>query len=271
MSDAAPFAVKIGSRAGIAPLLLVLACRDAVAPVSDAGPSCPGPDCELDAARGDGRPDRSVEDASADVSFLGDDAEPDDASLADDVDGGRSDASACLVGSGVSSSLGEPVFTGSLFDISDWYQSSSCGRMAGADAVHAWRAPSAGVYRFQAFVRVRYLCCGNPVSEYDEWMLLTLLRGPDCASTDVAACGDRSGALSRLEAGEDVVVVGSSQYSEINRDCSVGDCLMAADYQISITECVPACSSTRPCGDDGCLGSCGTCAAAERCESGTCQ
>src|SRR5688500_164038 len=34
--------------------------------------------------------------------------------------------------------------------------------------------------------------------------------------------------------------------------------------------CVPVCSATRVCGDDGCGGSCGQCAANDTCQSGSC-
>jgi hypothetical protein len=34
--------------------------------------------------------------------------------------------------------------------------------------------------------------------------------------------------------------------------------------------CVPQCEATKPCGDDGCGGSCGGCAANEACQSGSC-
>jgi hypothetical protein len=35
--------------------------------------------------------------------------------------------------------------------------------------------------------------------------------------------------------------------------------------------CKPTCAATKPCGPDGCRGSCGSCQAPETCESGTCQ
>jgi hypothetical protein len=35
--------------------------------------------------------------------------------------------------------------------------------------------------------------------------------------------------------------------------------------------CVPQCEATKPCGDDGCSGSCGTCAVDETCQNGTCN
>ncbi|MCC7384673.1 MAG: hypothetical protein IT384_22685 [Deltaproteobacteria bacterium] len=249
--------------------LLAASCRDA-APLSvDSGEACPSGSCHPDAGVATAL-DATTRDEDA-ATRDEDDAAADDAASEPLTDGGVADPTACLGGEAVTSTVGNAVFTGSLFHVLDWYTRSTCGGMLGGEAIYPWRVPADGVYRFSGSVHVTYLCCNNPPVESDDWMQMTVLSGLDCRSGDAVACGSRDGAVARLASGEDVRVVATSQYTRINRDCSLNDCLLAADFSISITECVPTCSSSRPCGDDGCLGSCGTCAANERCESGTCQ
>lgn len=94
---------------------------------------------------------------------------------------------------------------------------------------------------------------------------ITCRSNADCAAFQGAVCTngictDNDGTPSRPVGGGDGTTL----------DAGSTDTGTSLDVSITDTTCTPSCAG-RQCGDDGCGGSCGSCAVGQTCQAGVCQ
>jgi hypothetical protein len=170
----------------------------------------------------------------------------------------------CPVNATPSSQIGSSVFSGSLLTLPGSIATTCLPYTAPG---FAWQAPMDGVYTFSGSVSYDEvdLILGKSYYNQQDDAFVIAGSGSTCAGAAFPSCSfpmKRPFTLT-LTAGQQVIVAVTSTWAASSQHVSV----TRSDFTVDVSLCKPSCLG-RVCGDDGCGGSCGTCAAGDSCSPG---